>query len=30
MVDVRLPDHLDERCIRHPGPDAERPKVVLH
>ncbi|MCH1411429.1 MAG: NAD(P)-binding protein [Candidatus Poseidoniaceae archaeon] len=30
MVDVRLPDHLDERCIRHHGPDAERPTVVVH
>ena len=30
MVDVRLPSHLDERCVRHPGPSAETPQYVLH
>jgi len=30
MVDVRLPSHLDERCVRHPGPPAETPQYVLH
>jgi len=30
MVDVRLPSHLDERCIRHHGPAAAAPIFVLH
>ena len=30
MVDAPLPVHLDERCIRHPGPEAQSPRFVVH
>ncbi len=30
MVDVRLPSHLEERCLRHAGPEAASPRYVVH
>jgi deoxyribodipyrimidine photolyase/predicted NAD/FAD-dependent oxidoreductase len=30
MVDALLPSHLDERCLRHSGPEAASPHFVLH
>jgi len=30
MVDVPLPSHLDERCLRHAGPEAASPRYVVH
>ena len=30
MVDVPLPSHLEERCIRHPGPAAASAGLVVH
>ena len=30
MVDVPLPSHLEERCLRHAGPEAASPSFVVH